>query len=203
MPRNIRHACVTVAALALLALASTATARRIEASEQHIRAIFRPLTFGAAGQEPVVCNATLEASFHSRSIPKVESALVGYITEASVAGCTRETARVLRETLPWHIQYESFVGTLPDIHQINIKVLGASFLVRAFGFVSCLYRTNLAEPARFDVVTDIIERIEQLRADEFWLISGSGLCPNGYLKGSAEVNAQGTLGTKITVRLVQ
>jgi hypothetical protein len=190
------------AALVMAAFVGSASARRIEISEPRFRAVFAPLTFGAEGQTPVVCRVTLEGSFHSRTLSKVVGALLGYVTAAETANCTSETARALRETLPWHILYVSFTGTLPNISSIRIDLRNAAFLVRAFGFVSCLYRTEEGHPAMGEVLVSAgVAR--ELRADENVKIPGPGLCPEGFFQGRAEVFVLGSTTTRITVRLVQ
>jgi hypothetical protein len=201
--RHAKHcACAVVAALILLAATGVASARRIELSENHFRTVFTPITFGAEGFEPVICRLTLEGSFHSRTISKVVGALVGYVTSAEVANCTRETARALKETLPWHIQYVSFTGTLPNISSIRDSIIGSAFLVRAFGFVSCLYQSTTTHPNTGEVVISGGVGRNQ-RADERVLIPGSGLCPEGFFQGTGENFVQGSTTTRITIRLVQ
>jgi hypothetical protein len=197
-----QSACAAIAALILLAAASTANARRFQISERGFRTVFAPLTMGAEGQQPVVCGLTLEGSFHSRTITKVVGALIGYVTNAEVANCTRETARVLKETLPWHIQYVSFSGTLPNISSIRDAVTGFSFLVRAFGFVSCLYRSETAHPAFGEILLSSGVANRE-RADESTLQPGTGLCPEGFFQGTGENFVLGSTTTRITITLVQ
>jgi hypothetical protein len=197
-----QSACAAIAALILLAATGVASARRIELSEQRFRTVFAPLTFGAEGQTPVVCRFTLEGSFHSKTISKVVGALVGYVTSAEVANCTGETARVLKETLPWHIRYVSFRGTLPAITSIRDSIIGAAFLVRAFGFVSCLYQSTTTNPITGEVLITGGVGSRQ-RADETALIPGAGLCPEGFFQGTGENFVLGSTTTRITIRLVQ
>ncbi len=198
-----------IASLCLATAVSSASARRLETSEQHFLAIWTLLTFNeAGGGTPIECPVTLGGSFHSKTLSKVSGQLVGYITEAHVAeaSCHNERARVLAETLPWHIQYNSFTGTLPNITGIRTTLIGASFLVRAFGFISCLYRTSQAEPA-FGTINVTSGSANTLTADNTHTIrSQTGGCPAGSFGGTAEVFVQenpGLSGTRITVRLVQ
>jgi hypothetical protein len=194
--------CATIAAFVLAAAVSTATARRFELSEQRFRTVFAPMTFGAQGQQPAICRVTLEGSFHSRTLSKVVGALLGYITAAEVNNCTQETARFLRETLPWHILYVSFSGALPNITSIRIDVRDARVLVRAFGFVSCLYTAGSGNSLFFDALLTS-GSANRLRADETAVIPGTGLCPELFLQGTGETFILGSTSTRITIRLVQ
>lgn len=139
-------ASVTAAVL-LGALTTTAAARSISTSSQTWRAAFRELLFeGPFGSAR--CQITLEGSFHSRSIAKASGSLIGYITRAGQGPCTALTATVLTETLPWHMQYVSFSGTLPTITAINTNIIGWSVRYReAFG-ITCLGRSTAAKPVR-------------------------------------------------------
>lgn len=199
-----------LAATLLLAVAvGSASARRIETSEQHFLAIWTLLNFNeAGGGTPIECPVTLAGSFHSKTLSKVCGQLVGYVTEAHVAeaSCHNERARVLPETLPWHIQYNSFTGTLPNITSIKTTLIGAAFLVRAFGFISCLYRTSQAQPA-VGIINVVSGTATSLRADETRNItSQTGGCPAGNFGGTSELFVQespGLTSTRIAVRLVQ
>jgi hypothetical protein len=200
---TIRISTCAIIATALLAVAvGTAAARRFEISEQRFRAVFAPLTIGAEGQTPAICNLTLEGSFHSRTTSKVIGALLGYITAAEMTNCTSETARVLRETLPWHILYVSFTGALPNITSIRIDIRDAAFLVRAFNFISCLYRPESAHPLLLEMLLTV-GSANRIRLDESARIPGSGICPEIFLQGTGELFIQSSTSTRITVRLVQ
>jgi len=139
---------VVVSATALFAaLASTASAGRLSQSSQTLRATFREvrfrLPFGTTN-----CAVTLEGTLHSGSIRKVAGTLMGYITRAAVTTtCLSGSATILSETLPWHVQYESFTGTLPNILTIRTRVIGSSFRVREPNGITCLARSTTTEPA--------------------------------------------------------
>lgn len=132
-PTKALLACLTVA-LALLASVTTASANSISYSSRTFRTTFTPLRIGDTGpfmeRGAVSCNVTLEGSYHSSTIHKVSEALVGYITRASMASpCTGGTASFLSETLPWHLEYESFAGTLPNITRIQDRIAGLGLSV--------------------------------------------------------------------------
>jgi hypothetical protein len=59
-------------------------------------------------------------------------------------------ATVLTGTMPWHIRYSSFLGTLPAITSIRIAIAGLAMQVNVGG-VACLLRTDAFEPARADL----------------------------------------------------
>jgi hypothetical protein len=185
--------------------ASSASARRFEVSERHFLAIWTSLEF-VLGGNAILCPVTLEGSFHSRTLSKVSGQLVGYISNAVVNSplCTNGTATVLPTSLPWHLRYDSFRGTLPSITGVLLQLIRASFRIADTVGFSCLAETKATEPAHGIVeVTAGVART--LRADELKEIN----CPflgRGRFRGTAEVfvqNAPGLETTRITVRLVQ
>jgi hypothetical protein len=144
---RIAKALLAVAGATLLlgALASAASARILSTSSQTLRASFREIRFnGAFGNSS--CAVTVEGSFHQRTQAKVAGSLVGYITRADLGACAEGRATVLRETLPWHIQYSSFSGTLPNITAFRANVIGVSFRIQE-PFAGCLGRSEAANPA--------------------------------------------------------
>jgi hypothetical protein len=136
---------VVGATVLLGALVSSASAGRLSASTQTIRATWANMTFtGPFGTTE--CEVTLAGSLHTRTITKTRGALIGFINRAELrTPCRRGAATILRETLPWHVQYDSFAGTLPRITAISTRVIGASFQINE-GFI-CLARTTAATPA--------------------------------------------------------
>jgi hypothetical protein len=101
------------------------------------------------GERPgfVICPLTLEGSFHSTTLLKVFRGLIGLITRAAMneERCNGGSGRYLAETLPWHLQYAGFAGTLPNISAIGTRVIGLGIVVTRLG-VTCLYRTTDATP---------------------------------------------------------
>jgi hypothetical protein len=204
---------MTLAAAALLAAAtSTATANRLEISNQGIRVVWSNVVLGAlgGGGNTLTCRVTLEGTFHSRTIVKVSGALIGYITRARVqeAACRgsenipNAKATVLQETLPWHIDYLGFVGSLPNPSP-QYALLNTAFRIFELPLgATCLYSGT---------TRGIFERVEpggegRLRADETFGVpkaSGSTLCPNpGSFRGTSEtVTVLGT-STPIILRLI-
>jgi hypothetical protein len=111
-PRSL--AAILASALLLAAAASSATARSLSVSNQNIRVTWSSLEFVSG--VTLRCRVTLEGSLHSRTITKRLGTLIGAITRATFdeRNCTNGTLRPRTETLPWHITYEGFTGTLPQ-----------------------------------------------------------------------------------------
>jgi hypothetical protein len=212
MPLSAKALMMAIVAAALLAAAtSTASARRLEVSNQGIRAVWPNLVLAAssAGENPsVTCSVTLEGTFHSRTFTKVSGALLGYITRAitnenacrgssSIPGAK---ATVLLESLPWHIDYLSFEGSLPNITGISLLLLGIAF--RIFNLplqATCLYRGN----ARGIFIPALENRIQADETLGIPRVEGSVLCPNpGFWGGFSNTVTQLGNSTAITIRLI-
>jgi hypothetical protein len=134
------------ATVLLSALVSTASARTLSTSSQTLRSTFRRVRFELPFGD-TICEVTLEGSLHSRTIAKSGGSLIGYITRADLGPCSSGAATILRETLPWHVRYKSFAGTLPNITSMRIDVINSSFRVREPFGVTCLARSTATEPA--------------------------------------------------------
>jgi hypothetical protein len=205
-------------AIALAAAVNTATARRIEVSEQHFLVLFRELTFEAAGNQ-LVCSVNIEGSFHSRTISKVSGQLIGYITEAIVNGhpCIRNNLWLLNgienpqnagavQTLPWHILYLNFRGELPRITEIELKLIGVALRFEILGIL-CLYKTTPTKWMEGQIRVEA-GRVTHLVVNEERRIplleSQSGaFCPAEFImRGEGQVGTQ-TGWREIFVRLVQ
>lgn len=215
MRAKAASAALTVAVL-VAALVGDASAARMEMSNQAIRVTFPELRFAQeleAGNPEVICPVTLEGSFHSRTIVKSSGSLVGYITRALLFGslCLQnggvQAVVFLPNSLPWHIRYESFAGTLPNITRIHLKLIEVAFQLTILG-VPCLYRSTTAGPVRGWVernvgtafvptlVTDTTARIPLTPAESF-------ICPaSGIIQGSGAIRVLGTSATLIFVRLI-
>lgn len=135
------------ATVLLCALVSTASARSLSSSSQTLRSTFREVRFrGLFGLAN--CAVTLEGSLHSRTIAKTPGLLMGYITAAIKEPiCTSGAATILTETLPWHVRYLSFTGTLPNITSIRVNVIDSAWRIRENGGITCLARSTPTEPA--------------------------------------------------------
>jgi hypothetical protein len=135
-------------ALAFGVLVSASSANRIGISGRQWTATWNAVRF--VGFVTVECHFTLEGSFHSRTLSKVLEALFGYVSRVTVdeTRCTGGSARALTETLPWHIRYGGFEGTLPIITGISERLVGGRFLVQVAGIApsKCLYTSSAASP---------------------------------------------------------
>jgi len=158
--RTIAQSITAMAATALLLglLSGNSSARSLSAREQQFGITWGALEFGSS-TSTIRCRATLEGSFHTRAIAKVRGSLVGAITRAIIAhpGCTNGEAWMdngteaeplgrARNRLPFHVTYESFGGTLPEIAEVNLSLSRVSFVLQgSFLGIACLARYGRAE----------------------------------------------------------
>src|SRR6185436_11342783 len=94
--------------LALAIATSTAGAAPVVVEPTRVRAVWSTMSF-ANSASTIRCPVTLEGSIHSSTFNPAEGLQVGYVTRASAAegSCTGGRVRLLAETLPWRIRYES------------------------------------------------------------------------------------------------
>jgi len=134
------------ASLLFAAAVSTASATRLSVSNQNIRATWTSLEFVTPGVVTVRCKVTLEGSFHTRTIAKVARALIGAVTKgvvkqetctngsgATFNGVERYNGTTAPNTLPWHLTYESFTGTLPAIATVSVLLQRFRFGITVAG----------------------------------------------------------------------
>jgi hypothetical protein len=133
MTHHIRLTITALTATAIMAMALTnASANRLSVSGHNVRVVWRTLEFegGGGGFGATRCAVTVEGSFHSNTIKKVEKALVGHVSRASVGSlCTGGSATITQSSLPWKIDYNGFTGTLPAIRSVRLLVVGESFRI--------------------------------------------------------------------------
>jgi hypothetical protein len=136
-----RRTCLRAGLLvvaAVLLVGGSASANRLSANYQDAVLKWNDssqrLTFEAGGNT-VECEVTISGSFHELTMPKTANLLIGHATSASVdsAGCVGGTASALTGTLPWHLRFSSFTGTLPRITSLYAELVGARFLIRVEG----------------------------------------------------------------------
>jgi hypothetical protein len=175
--RIFRTMLVVASATALLAVSvSAAAARSFSTSSQTFRMTFRRITFNGVFGD-IRCQLTMEGSLHGRTIAKTSSELVGFITASSFGPCESGLATLLIGTLPWHLRYQAFTGTLPNITSTRLRLVGMDFLVRE-PFVGCRVSTT---PTEYAIVTLNRE-------------VGSGALATAELEGSISTTC-GVLGT--------
>ena len=122
-----------LAALLLASAVGAASARNLSSSTQNIRATWSTLEFAAI--TVARCQVTLEGSFHARTIAKVARTLIGTITRFLVKEESCVNGRVHPKNLPWHLTYESFTGTLPNL--TNVVFLMSRFLFEHIATGTC------------------------------------------------------------------
>jgi hypothetical protein len=192
------------AVLALGLFAHGASARQLSLSSSSFRATWEHLEFRnniEAGA--VICDATLEGTFHSRVLVKTFVTLIGYVTRAIVNACGGGSAVALPETLPWHLYYDSFNGTLPNITDVAIGVVGASFKITN-GTMECLERTSVGEPVRLaaEVLRGRIGSFTPNEPDLIRLTGGFCGIARGFLRGTSRTVTVLGGTTIITVALI-
>lgn len=194
-------------AVALSLLASAAAANHLSINERRFDAKWTALRY-IAGGNTVACPLTLEGSFHYSTINKVENSLIGHISRASVGICTGGHSTVLTATLPWHVQFAGFGGSLPNITEVKVKVIGLSLALQPEGSVSCLMSTAAEHPAIFIGAANSSHELTSLTAEsgaEIPLRGSLGLCNfagGGHFEGQTTTLARLGTTTKISVTLI-
>jgi hypothetical protein len=172
-----------------------ASANRIRQSSTSARTTFASAEF-AGGFGTTRCSLTLEGSMHSGTGTKTSGALVGYVTRASLGPCPSGSATVNTSSLPWHVRYESFTGTLPNITIIRNTISGAEWSIReTFGITCTVSRTAELTTTTWTLSSGVVTRGD---------LGGSILTScgtRGTLSGSGSVVVPGTT-TRITVTLI-
>jgi hypothetical protein len=211
-PRTKLALAALTATLLLGVAVTSATAGRISTSNNRFRVTWTALQFGSLEIEgPIICPLTLEGSFHSATIRKTRGALIGAVTKGIVKSeaCEGGNASVLRESLPWHLTYESFGGTLPRIQEVTFLLRRYEFRIFNFFVGNCLYldqgraEENLALSATVNeatgqvtVATPLLNRYASFRI-------GGAFCPRrGLFEGPGQVFLLGSSTTRITVTLI-
>lgn len=207
-----------VVAAALAASVTTAGANRLSISSQMTKIVWTSLSFNGGGTT-VSCPVTIEGSFHGPTISKVAGSLIGFITRAKVGRpCTGGTGWVyngsesnevlggtLASSLPWHISYEAFSGTLPSIAEIHILLRSWRWLLRVtvLGITElCNYTATLEHPIWIwiRIGRGGLEESAKLAEEKTIPSESGGACPTDDLSGTG-TDTNGTGGT-ITLTLI-
>jgi hypothetical protein len=196
-----------MATLVLALAVGSASANRLSYSNQAFRIIWTRLTFSESGGGiPISCPVTLEGSFHERTLAKTRDALVAHITAAAVdnARCQEGHATILEESLPWHVLFASFSGTLPSITSVRHLLIGAAFQVEPGLGVVCLAETSTEHPAAGEATREAGGNITSLIPDSLLSIPTRGeLCPSlGIFAGSGQVYVQGSTERRVSLTLI-
>jgi len=181
--------CVT---FLLAAAVSTASANHLSVNEQRHRLTWRELQFVASAGSTLTCEVTLEGSFHSRTIRKIPNTLIGHINKASVGACAGGSATIHIESLPWHEQYNSFTGTLPNITSVKLALVGARYRIRN-SIETCEAGTTQAEPGFGNIELGTRGEATGLVASGTINLRGGFLCgfATGSFAGRATVKTTG------------
>jgi hypothetical protein len=210
---HVRHRSVLgglIASLLLGLAVSSASANRFSVSNTKFRVTWASLSLTDLSLVTVRCPVTLEGSLHSATIRKVAGALIGAVTRGIVKGesCTGGKATILQESLPWHVTYEGFVGTLPAIEAIILLLRRYALRAEALGVgAACLYKDRGRAEENLAGLLEInaagrIGRFIPLANRYAGLFSGGFACPQrAFIEGEAEVFLLGNT-TRITVTLI-
>lgn len=146
-PLRLVMLCGAVA-LAMASAVGGATANELAVNEDDLLITWNPLRFSMGGQA-MNCPIILHGSFHSTTMDKSSGSLDGHITQVSIiaASCTSANPTVLVESLPWHFQYGSFEGELPEIANVAFRIVGIRAAFDPTGpLPACLWGTDATDP---------------------------------------------------------
>jgi hypothetical protein len=217
MSAHSRCALAALSAAILLGLAvSAASAGNYEIlnGERGYRIAWRSLEFANnAGLEKIRCPVTIEGSFHSRTVAKVEKALIGHVTRAKVKveSCTGGRVRLYGESLPWQLQYGAFEGTLPNIIAIYTRTVGERFSIepRHEIPITCIGTTSNARPALTSLALGreaggLLQIIAAVANGSISMLEGPGICPEitVTLESSSSTVTVLTESATIKIRLI-
>jgi hypothetical protein len=218
MTAQVKSCFAVLTVLVTVALAVTsASANRLSASNHRFRltwSAIRMFPDNETGRPDISCPVTLEGSFHSGTIRKTTGALIGAVTRAIVNGteppCSGGHVTMRQEILPWHVIYESFRGTLPNITSLEIAVQRYGWIVElsALPGLQCLYSDQgsteeilmgrLSVGASGQITTEIPETNRRARRST----TSSVLCPQfAKFEGAGQVFLLGNT-TRISVTLI-
>jgi len=212
--------------LLLCAVVGAASAGRLSVSNQNIRATWSSLEFAIGGVQR--CSLTLEGSFHARTNSKVERSLVGLVTRfifgrtsggescsvRAFNGVDRYNGTTTPNTLPWHLTYESFQGSLPLIGSVRVLLSRFRFGVE---IPSCVFQVgNETDKIAFEIfleagrgatsITPVEGRNEvgtviRLDRDPFRICPPLGFRSGIRFAGTGSITLLGA-ATRITITLI-
>lgn len=157
-----------VACVSLMSAITAASANLISVNERDFLITWNPLRLTMGGQT-ISCPAILHGSFHSSIIDKVPGSLDGHITSATLtdASCTNGRSTILTADLPWHFQFDSFGGELPEFSGTAWRIIGMRLQIDPTGSLpACLLGTDTTDPAIVSAELDETGRVTGVRADE-------------------------------------
>lgn len=215
--RSFQLSVALFAVLLLPGFTTAASGNKLTISNQRIRAVWTTMTFASkTGGFPIACAVTMEGSFHSRTIAKVRRALIGYISRAALTrpcaggevwihnGTEAPLGVATPTSLPWHVRYTGFTGTLPALTGVFVDITGmtatvsVSLCLAVYGGPTEIERTWFFTLNGAGTVTSFEPEPEHLIRPV-----GSPLaCPNpGRISGGSTVTLLGNTST-IFIRLI-
>jgi hypothetical protein len=192
--------CGSAVALAAVGMAS---ARNLSISNSSIRMTWARLEFRTE-RTTSKCEVTLEGSFHSRTMQKVRETLIGLLTRADVTSCEGGRVTFLTGTLPWHMRYRSFSGTLPAFTGVAINNVGMAWLMEPMPGISCLYRATEGQPALTEASVSArgeVLGISESASANIPLFAGTFCPPASAITGTGRVTLLGTT-TAVSMTLI-
>jgi hypothetical protein len=216
-----KHILTALTATLLFATAiNTASARNLSLSNQNLRITFSSIEFAVSESVAIRCRITLEGSFHTRTIAKTAGLLIGAVTRAAVSqsNCTQGTLAFFNgaeryngtttpNTLPWHLTYVSFAGTLPNINSIRVALSRFRYGLRDSSGLCTGQYGNETDALAFDAALSAraissITPVEGSNNTTLIRRDAGLLCPSpGRLRSAGTVTLLGAT-TLITVTLI-
>jgi hypothetical protein len=199
------------AAAIFASLAASASARNFSLTNRNIRVVWtetNPFEWVIEALTAFKCRVTLEGSFHCATISKITEALVGYISRATTdqETCIDPSGNGVRvvprqETLPWHIRYISFSGTLPRIRP-RLRLLGVGMRLLHFPTIgNCNYRMNAEFFVTGPAGAEVTEGPGSVKLDEALSFNSETFgCPRQSLRSSSAAPLL-LLGTTNSIRV--
>jgi hypothetical protein len=206
-PGSLLLTCLVTACVLALSVA-VAPASRLGVTNQTFSITWNGVRFN---EGRAVCPVTLEGSLHQQTMAKSAGALIGYVTHARTSTCSVGTAVLLTAedrqttTLPWHIRYGLYTGTLPTIATVRWLIVGLSYrIVKELEF--CLYTSTAAHPALLDLTREAGGAITTARffgTEGIPLVAGNiGVCEaSGLLGGAGDMTLPGS-ATRLRLSLI-
>jgi phospholipase/lecithinase/hemolysin len=190
------------ATLMLSVAVTSASAGRLSVNTRNFTITWSRLQWSTTGGiGPIRCPTTLSGSFHSNTIAKVRGALIGLINRGTynTAGCTGGRSTVNQEALPWHIRYNAFRGTLPNITGLDLAVVGAKVTLESGG-ITCTTQTTATNPLVFvrNVSSGVSSSVTP-DSNATIPLRGSFFC--GFA-GNWSISETSTTATSVTITLI-
>lgn len=194
------------AALLVVVAVTTASANRLSNNVTRRRLVWTPVTGSSTSGTVIRCNVTMEEVFHSATIAKVRGALIGLVTGATFNACVGTNITVLAATLPWHVRYRGFTGTLPRLTGFQDAVIGLSVRLQPTGSIACLARSTVENPWVRTTIVEAGGRVTGVQLDPTATIPLEGFfCGFGgemTFSGTGTAARSGTTVQDVTIRLI-